>query len=460
MRMIFRNVLWAMLMALGAWAHAEPPPANETFAAGDRGQSIVRFIRAAESAGFSGAVLAAKDGEVVAAVGAGFADLERKTPNTPATLFEIASATKQFTAAAILRLAQEGKLQLDDSIAKHLPSVPESCRAITIRHLLQHTSGIPGSNAEGAGDDVDAVIPSFLRGGPQHPPGTHWEYWNQGYALLSEIVARAAGASYASYCRERLFAPAGMTLSCFTGDEAPVGAAVAVGTSTRGAPRSALDHPYGSYGFQYRGMGGAVTNVWELWRWDRALNGEAILGADSKAELFKPGLSDYALGWFVRMDEHGRLVHSHGGGVRGFVCEIRRYPASDGCIFVLCNSNESPLFQVARAIEERLFDEPRTILDPPKPLERKDAEALAGTYQDDRSNQLTITSDGAVTRARLHWSPPRGPVTNATLGADGEGGVVLYEWSTSTPLTAEAYHRTTALVQTLTFHGMKFNRTK
>jgi CubicO group peptidase (beta-lactamase class C family) len=331
-----------------------------THSTGEVGRQIVEYVKSQEATGFSGAVLAAKNGKVVAAVGVGSSDLAGKSRITPGTLFEIASATKQFTAAALMRLVQEGRLGLDDSIAKHLPGVPENCRAITVRHLLQHTSGIPGKNSQGGGKDLGKVLPLFLRGGPRHPPGTHWEYWNQGYALLSEIIARVSGEPYTDFCRRALFTPSGMRVTRFTGDAAPKGAAIAIGRSARGKPRSALEHPYGNYGFQYRGMGGAVTSVWDLWRWDRALRGDAILGKAAKAKLFKPGLKNYALGWFVKKNKQGRWVQFHGGSVRGFVCQIRRYPEQDACLFVLGNRDNIPVRNVANTLEGILFGDPPT----------------------------------------------------------------------------------------------------
>ena len=273
--------------------------------------------------GFRGSVLVSKGGKVVLARGVGTADLDDKQPNTANTLFELASATKQFTGAAICRLQEQGKLRLDDPISKHLPGIPEDCGKITIRHLLTHTSGIPGTNSRGGGTDLDRVVPLFLKGGPKHEPGEHWEYWNQGYSLLAAIIERASGTSYTAYCKAQLFDRAGLEVTCFTGDPAPKGAQVAVGRSVRGKPRSALEHPYGSYGYQYRGMGGAVSNVWDLLRWHRALLGTKVLTDASKTALFRPFLANYALGWKISKDR-GRTEHSHGGGVRGFVCEIRR----------------------------------------------------------------------------------------------------------------------------------------
>ena len=216
------SLLSGMLVILGTGC-VNPAKANSevaTHSTGEAGRRIVEYVKSQEGAGFRGAVLAAKNGKVVAAVGVGSSDLAGKSRITPSTLFEIASATKQFTAAAIMRLVQEGRLGLDDSIAKHLPGVPEECRAITVRHLLQHTSGIPGKNSQGGGKDLGKVLPLFLRGGPRHPPGTHWEYWNQGYALLSEIIARVSGEPYTDFCRRALFTPSGMHVTRFTGDTA------------------------------------------------------------------------------------------------------------------------------------------------------------------------------------------------------------------------------------------------
>lgn len=402
---------------------------NERVVAGPAGERIATYAEAAAAFGFAGAIIAARDGKVVAALGVGTADVAGKVQNDARTLFEFASVTKQFTAAAVLVLVQAGKLRLDDSIHEHLPGIPADCRAITIRHLLQHTSGIPGSNAQGGGDDLAAVLPSFFAGGPKHAPGTHWEYWNQGYALLAEIIERAAGERYTTFCKRRLFAPAKLTTACFTGDPQPDGVPVAIGQG-RGEPRSALAHPYGSYGFQYKGMGGAVGSVWDIWRWDRALRSDAVLKPPAKKELFTPGLNDYALGWFVKKRD-GRLSQSHGGSVRGFLCDVRRFPDDDAFVAVLCNRDDGPMGEVANGIEALLFGEQREV---PKPLPASVGSALVGTWRGE-VGKLVIENHGGRLRATIEWAnypPTRGFVTGPDLGKAN-----LFDWRSQMPLGLE-----------------------
>jgi CubicO group peptidase (beta-lactamase class C family) len=423
-----------------------------TVAKGKLGERIVEWVKSSETAGFSGAVFAARKGKVVAALGVGAADLEGKTPNTPATLFEIASATKQFTAAAVLYLVDKKKIDLEASISVYLPGVPESCKAITVRHLLQHTSGIPGTNSRGGGSDLSQVLPIFLKGGPKHKPGTHWEYWNQGYALLTEIVARAAGKPFVDVCKAALFLPANMTSTCFTGDSAPKGRSVAVGRSDNGPPRSALEHPYGSYGFQYRGMGGAVTTVWDLWRWHRALNKNLLSKSATKA-FFKPGLNDYALGWFVRRVKK-RLVQSHGGGVRGFICDVRRYPQEDACVFVLSNRDDAPVGVVAKGVEQLLFGEKLTAR-LPRPVDAKLVVRLSGTYRDARGNILRVGLEGKILRATLTWTG--GQVTYLVVGAGKDGKLTIRDSSDSYDLTQGGLEAGKA--KSLSFGGTDYART-
>lgn len=427
------SFLLSALAAVSLALPAAPQQADKDVAKGKVGKEIRSWVESAASTGFRGAVLAAKDGKVVAAFGVGHADLEGKVAVDSNTLFEIASVTKQFTAAAVMHLVQDGKVELEEPIGTYLPGIPKDCRAITVRHLLQHTSGIPRSNSQGAGDDLAAVLPLFFQGGPKHKPGTHFEYWNQGYALLSEIIARTSGMSYTDYLRTQLFQPAGMELSLFTGDAAPVDAVVAIGSGRPGEPRSALAHPYGAYGLQYRGMGGAVTNVWDFWRWDRALHDNKILSEEHIAMMFEGKGFDYALGWYVTQDPKGRTMHSHSGGVRGFSSYAYRFPEQDACVLVFSNDDRVKTWQIALGVREILFEDERTLLPPPAPLKSSFMKALLGSYRSKDGSVFHISQDGVITRAHIVWSERQGftpPDTHATLGqGEKKKDVVLYSWA-------------------------------
>ena len=315
---------------------------------------LARYARA----GWSGAALVARDGKELLARGYGKADLEGLRANDENTLFEIASLSKQFTAAAILKLEQQGKLSLDDSIDTRLPGVPAHSKKITIQQLLTHTSGVPRENTAGNGEDLEAAVKAYLADGPKEKPGAHFAYWNGGYALLAGIVERASGVSFTAYCERELFAPAGMQDTGFTGDTDLPAERAAIGRTTSGAPRSALEHPYRSYGYQYRGMGGVVTSVRDLFKWDRALAGDGVLGEKARKRLFSVAKDNYACGWYVMRADSGGERQSHGGSVRGFACDFRRLPAAQACVVVLSNTDDVHAWELGENLECLLFGRP------------------------------------------------------------------------------------------------------
>lgn len=424
-------------------AQGKPDPAE--LIVGKQGEAIAGAVRATAEHGFSGAVLAADRGKVVAAFGIGFADAERKLPNTATTLFEIASSTKQFTAAAILVLQQEKKLGLDDAIGKHLPGVPEHSRALTLRQLLQHTTGIPGERTSGGSDDLRRSVAAFLAEPPTARPGTRFSYWNPGYALLAGVIEQVSGKDYMSFCRQRLFEPAGMASACFTGDKCPRGFTAAIGIED-GRTRSALDHPYGSYGYQYRGMGGAVCNVFDLWRWDRALDGDKVLKAAAKKELFAPGLEDYALGWRVRVREK-RTVQDHGGDVQCFHTEMRRYPEQDRFVVVLTNNDGKWRREVADSIDAILSDQPSPMV--PKELRS----LLTGDYKAENGGKLTLVSEGPFLQLTWHW--PAGQKSHGLLVGSGIDDL---HWREPSGELHGIRCRKQDRIEALTIRGVEFRR--
>jgi len=292
------------------------------------------YLADCEAFGFSGAVLVARDGKVLVQKGFGVADRAGGARNTPETRFEIASASKQITAAAVLKLHAAGKLSIDDSIAKRLPGVPNEHKGVTIRHLLNHTSGFPRMGPGGFGPDLATAVAGYLKGRRTAEPGKRFEYWNGGYALLAGIVETTSGTSFVEFCRKELFEPAGMTSTGFCGDAV---ANAAHGYQDDKDVGAAGTH---SFGWEYRGMGGVVTTVGDLWKWDRALRTDAVLPAAAREILFAPALQDYACGWnVVRLGELGRVAE-HGGTVDGFETEMIRCLDRDAAVFVVANRRD------------------------------------------------------------------------------------------------------------------------
>jgi CubicO group peptidase (beta-lactamase class C family) len=404
-----RRTTVLVLLALAAAAPAQEEPERTP----TLGQALDTYLRRCAAFGWSGSVLVARDGEVTLQKGYGAADRERGTACTEHTLFEIASATKPFTAAAILKLEEQGKLSTDDPIGKYLPGVPAKCAGITIHHLLTHTSGMPRSAVGGRGSDLERAVAAYLRFGPVRAPGERCAYWNGGYALLAGIVEVVTGGTYMDYCRKHLFEPAGMKRTGFTGDTHLDADAMAVGYTAGRPVRPAVGHPYGSYGWQYRGMGGIVTSVADLYRWDRALRGDAVLAADTRKKAFLPFLSNYACGWYVLETARKTRKIAHGGDVRGFHTQFVRFPEDDAAIVVTCNVDGIPLFAISGALEALLFGEKPRFPMPPAVVRLTDAEldAVAGTYAFPGQDRLVVQPAG----------------DGILLGAVGQGAVDLLQ---------------------------------
>jgi CubicO group peptidase (beta-lactamase class C family) len=370
------------------------------------------LLRRHAASGWSGSVLVARAGEPVFVGGYGFADLEAGRANDGDTLFEVASLTKSFTAVAVVRLAQLEKLALDDALAVHVPGVPAHSRAITLRHLLSHTSGIPRMNARGSGEELTHAMLDYLGDGPQRDPGARFEYWNGGYALLAGVIEHASGKSYTEFLEAELLTPAGMSASGFTGDANLASERLAVGQAREGRDRRADEHPYGAYDFRYKGMGGLVTSARELFAFDRALAAGLLLDSEHLEELSTPVRDGYALGWWIGRSADGSPRWSHGGSVRGFTCEFRRYPEQDGCVAVLCNTDDVKPWEVADGLEQLLLGRGKPGKNEPGLLPPEEEAACAGTYACSAGRIVVRAAPGVL------WAGIEGAELLARLGAD------------------------------------------
>jgi D-alanyl-D-alanine carboxypeptidase len=298
------------------------------------------MAQAAMNDGFNGAVLVAQQGKPLLREAYGQANIELEAPNTVQTKFRLGSITKQFTAMAVLILAERGKLSVDDPIGKHLEDTPPAWEKITIRHLLTHTSGIPSytafplmmSRTVRLPASLDEIIATFRDKELEFPPGEKFRYSNSGYIVLGKIVERAAGQDYEKFLRENILQPLDMNDSGYDHnlEILPRRAAGYVKT-----PMGLSNAPYIDMTWPHA-AGALYSTVDDLGRWDQALSAGKLIGAASYQALFTPAKGDYAFGWFVR-ERGGRQEIGHGGGIHGFSTSILRYPADKLCVIVLSN---------------------------------------------------------------------------------------------------------------------------
>jgi len=295
------------------------------------------------------AVLVARDGEILYAAGAGLADMENHIAVTPHTKFRIGSVTKQFTAAAVLTLQEQGKLNVRDPLSKYLPGYPRGDE-VTIHHLLTHTSGVhsytemPGFMESVTRERTSEQMVTLFRNEPlDFTPGEAWHYSNSGYFLLGYLVEKITGESYAGFVREHLLAPAGMSESGMHQADSLL-TNVAYGYAFQnGAYQRALNWHMSQAG----GAGALYSTVRDLYRWNEAIFNGKILSDASLRMAFTPVVlnngqtadamgTQYGYGWQISSFRGVREI-SHGGGLQGFVSSLLRFPEIRATVVVLHN---------------------------------------------------------------------------------------------------------------------------
>lgn len=302
------------------------------------------------------AVLVLKDGEPLHARGYGLADLDSQRAVDAQTNFRLASVSKQFTAMAIVLLAADGTLGLEDPLARWLPGLPPATAGITLRHLLTHASGLIDYEdvmPAGLGGQLrDADVLAILRHQDRtyFPPGTGYRYSNSAYALLALVVERASGQAYPAFLRERIFVPLGMAGTHARTDAGPAIAHRAWGHSAHNGQWQRTDQSPTS---AVLGDGGIYSSIDDLARWDAALGNESLLPAAWRAQLFAAGnavhdeedVSGYGLGWRL----HAGMAW-HSGESIGFRNVLIRWPEQALTVVVLSNRNDPPPYALARRI--------------------------------------------------------------------------------------------------------------
>ena len=304
-------------------------------------------------------LLVLRDGRPVVRASYGLADLETHTPATPETNYRLASVSKQFTAASILLLAEDGRLTLDDRGHTWLPSLPKAAETVTIRHLLTHTSGlidyedvIPGNLAAQL-HDADVLRLLETQDHTYFRPGTGYRYSNSGYALLALIVQRASGKTFAKFLRERIFQPLGMFNTVAHEEGVSTVNNRAFGYTQEAGRWSRTDQDPTS---TVLGDGGIYSSIDDLAKWDAALYDGRLLQPSSLRAAFTSATHtddpeiEYGYGWRITGET---LWHS--GESVGFRNVIVRYPKRHATVVVLTNRNDPEPYPLALEIAKTVI---------------------------------------------------------------------------------------------------------
>ena len=303
------------------------------------------------------AVAIVRDGKVEYSKGYGTANLEDDVAATPRTVFRIGSITKQFTATMIMQLVQEGKVKLDEPFETILPEQPKAWAKITVRQLLNHSSGIKSyTGVSGIFNDAalkpvkpEGIVKTVAKEPLEFAPGTQWRYNNTGYELLGMIIEKIDKRPYRDALATRILQPLGMTNTYFVSESVIVkdraqGYTVS-GVEFRHAPFLSMDWPYAA--------GSIESTVLDLAKWDAALYGESILPQARLEQMWTPTplakgkIEQYGFGWSLETARGTKIVE-HGGGIHGFTTFIRRAPSKHLTVIVLTNSDASDPEQYAR----------------------------------------------------------------------------------------------------------------
>ena len=362
----FRHVVFAVVLTVLAGPSSAQTP--------ERFNQVIQPYADAQM--FMGSVLVAKNEKVIFSKSYGMADLEWNVPNSSTTRFNIASITKQFTAASILLLEDRGKLRTNDLVKKFLPDAPASWDKITIYHLLTHTSGNSDDAARYEPGPPEKLL---FRDVPLNfQPGQQWAYTNLGYIVLGYLLEKISGQSYEEFVQQNIFKPLGMN------DSGLVSFVTVI-------PRRATGYWPGSKGIENAerpdprigfSAGALYSTTEDRLRWEEGLFGGRLLTPASLRKMTTPFKSDYACGLYVRR-VNGHLMIEHDGNNIGFNADMAYYPEEKIAVIVLANLNGTVTGEMTKALAAVAHGEAPPIPSVHKeiPLSKGVLARYAGTYQ-------------------------------------------------------------------------------
>lgn len=385
----------ALLALLSTSMSAQVPDKQKVIAGAERGFEKFTKAYVAPAPGCAAAV--SLNGEVVFEKAFGLAEMEHNIPNTPQTIFESGSVAKQFTAAALVLLQQDGKLSLDDPVRKYIAELPDYGSPLTIRHLLNHTSGLRDWGAvlslTGAGRGERVINQDLALDVIAHQraldftPGSEYSYSNSGYNLAAIIVERVSKQKFPAFVEERLFKPSGMKNSSWRDDYQRIVPGRAQGYSRQGNGPWRLNMPF----MNVYGNGGMLTTVGDWMKWNAMLDSNS-LGAPLVSALETPGvLNDgrkisYALGLDVATYKGMKDV-SHGGATAGYQTFLTRYPDNKVSVGVMCNGTSPSAGGIAAGITDEIFGPfPETAKTEPAKVSEEELKKFVGVWRNEKTH--------------------------------------------------------------------------
>jgi len=402
------------------------------------------------------AVGVAIGGKPVLAKAYGMADLERDVRNTPDTIFEAGSVSKQFTAMAVQLLANEGKLSIDDPVRKYIPELPDYGQPLTIRHMLSHTSGLrdwgsvesiagwPRTTREYTHAHVLEIVSK--QKSLNFEPGTNWSYSNTGFNLAAIIVSRVSGMPFAEFSKQRIFTPLGMAHTSWRDDHTRIIKGRAIAYSLDNGEYH-IEMPFENV----YGNGGLLTTVGDLLIWNENFVNPKVGNPKLIAEMttvgkFNDGKPlEYGLGLFV--EEH-RGVHNvyHSGSTAGYRAHLNRFPDSRTSVAVLCNGSNGDASRSANRVSDVFLGDrlkpaptaPPTVAPPAAlnpPPSSVELEALTGSYWSEEAETMFVAAvdqgslvlrrrpDAVIKLTAIAPDKFRGSIGTVTFMRNASGGV-------------------------------------
>ena len=338
---------------------------------------------------FNGSVLVARHGKILLSKGYGYKNFKDNLPNDPNTIFQIASVTKQFTSAVILKLIELKELSLNDKLSKYYPDYPKG-DSITIENLLTHTSGIFEwtNNTIGFGPTGEQSMLAFLETKQlDFSPGTSWSYSNSNYSLLGYIIQKVTGLTYENAVRKYIFNPLKMTNSGFDFKHL-VNTEKATGYSIFSDSSKIEGTLYDSVGSFAAGE--IYSTVLDLYKWQKGLQSNRILQKSSLEKAYTPFKNHYAYGWIID-SLFGNRVTSHSGSISGFSSNLARTPEDDVFVVMLNNIESGSLEKITKTVFAIIYNQPYFLPVKRHPIILSEAilRKYLGTYE-------VVTSHGSV----------------------------------------------------------------